>query len=150
VRTVKVLGGSGIEMRGPGYDICLLAGLGCLDWNWDAVGRVGQECPTHTVRDRGQFQRRTEIGGQAAGLFGGGLHPLIQSGADAAALVLVFDYYEAQEAASRRQTRAHGVDAGEHAVEGEGHVVVFGELEDSEHAAGAVGSVISVSNSRSG
>jgi hypothetical protein len=30
VRTVKVLGGSGIEMRGPGYDICLLAGLGFL------------------------------------------------------------------------------------------------------------------------
>jgi hypothetical protein len=60
---------------------------------------------------------------------------LIQSGADAAALVSVFDYYEAQEAASGRETSAHGVDASEHAVESEGHVVVFGELEDCEHAA---------------
>jgi len=135
VRTVKVLGGSGIEMRGPRYDICMLAGLDCLGWSWDAVGRVGQECPTHTVRDGGQFQRRTEVGGQAGGLFGGGLHPLIQSGADAAALVSVFDDYEAQEAAPGRQAGAHGVDASKHAVEGEGHVVVFGELEDCEHAA---------------
>ena len=60
---------------------------------------------------------------------------MIEGGADAAALVSVFDYYEAQEAASGGQAGAHGIDAGEHAVEGEGHVVVFGELEDGEKAA---------------
>jgi hypothetical protein len=55
---------------------------------------------------------------------------LVQSTADGAALGLIFDYYEAEEAASGRQTGAHGIDAGEHAVKSEGHVVVFGELED--------------------
>jgi hypothetical protein len=63
------------------------------------------------------------------------LHPLIEGGADAAALVGVFDYHEAQEAASGSEAGAHGIDAGEHAVEGEGHVVVFGELENGQHAA---------------
>jgi hypothetical protein len=63
------------------------------------------------------------------------LHPLIQGGADAAALVAVCDYYEAEEAASGGEAGAHGIDAGEHAVEGERHVVVFGELDDGKHAA---------------
>jgi hypothetical protein len=60
---------------------------------------------------------------------------LIQGGADSAALSLVFDDYEAEEAASGGETGAHGIDLGEHAVEGEGHVVVFREAEDCEHAA---------------
>jgi hypothetical protein len=60
---------------------------------------------------------------------------LIQGGADAAALGLVLDYYEAEEAASGGEAGAHGVGTREHTVEGEGHVVVFGELEDGEHAA---------------
>jgi len=60
---------------------------------------------------------------------------LIQGGADVAALSLVFDYDEAEEAASGGEAGAHGVDAGEHAIESEGHVVVFGELEDGEQAA---------------
>jgi hypothetical protein len=55
---------------------------------------------------------------------------LIQGGADAAALGLVFDDNEAEEAASGGEAGAHGIDLGEHAVEGEGHVVVFGKLED--------------------
>jgi hypothetical protein len=71
-----------------------------------------------------------EVGWEAVGLLGRVQQPLVQSRADAATLVSVFDYYEAEAAASGRQTRAHGVDAGEHAVESEGHVVVFGELED--------------------
>jgi hypothetical protein len=58
---------------------------------------------------------------------------LIQGGTDAAALVLVFDYYEAEEATAGGKAGAHGIDLGEHAVQGEGHVVVFGELEDGEH-----------------
>jgi hypothetical protein len=63
---------------------------------------------------------------------------LIEGGADGAALGFVFDYYEAEEAASGGQTVAHGVDTGEHAVEGESHVVVFGELEDGQHAFGSL------------
>jgi hypothetical protein len=75
---------------------------------------------------------------------------LVESGADAAALSLVFDDDEAEEAFSGREASAHGIDAGEHAVEGEGHVVVFGELEDGEHAADDISRMASVSNSRSG
>jgi hypothetical protein len=63
------------------------------------------------------------------------LHPLIESGADAAELIAVFDYYETEEAASGGQASAERFDAGEHAVEGESHVVIFGELEDREHTA---------------
>ena len=48
---------------------------------------------------------------------------------------MVFDYDEAQEAASGGEAGAHGIDAGEHAIESEGHVVVLGELEDGQHAA---------------
>ena len=59
---------------------------------------------------------------------------MIEGAANVAALVLVFDDDEAQEATSRGKAGAHGIDAGEHAVEGEGHVVVLGELEDGEHA----------------
>jgi hypothetical protein len=76
-----------------------------------------------------------EFGGQASRFFGRGEHPLIEGGADAAALGLVFDYDEANEAASGGEAVAHGIDAGQHAIEGEGHVIVFGELEDREHAA---------------
>jgi hypothetical protein len=75
------------------------------------------------------------------------LHPLIQGVADAAALVSVFDYYEAQEAASGGEAGAHRIDAGEHAVESEGHVVVFGELKDGQHVADDISRVGSVSNS---
>jgi hypothetical protein len=64
------------------------------------------------------------------------LHPLIQRGADAAALVDVFDDYETEKAASGGEASAQGIYPGEHAVESEGHVVVFGEMEDGEHAAG--------------
>lgn len=63
------------------------------------------------------------------------MYPLVEGVADVAALGLVFDDYEAEEAPSGSQARAHGIGAGEHAVEGEGHVVVFGELQDGEHAA---------------
>jgi len=117
-----------------------------LDRVWDAVDSGGRGRPPYT----GQFQRRREVGGQAARLFGGGEHPLVEGIADAAALVLVFDDYEAQEAESGGEASAHGIDTGEHAVESEGHVVVFGELEDGEHAAETVSRVGPVSNSRSG
>jgi hypothetical protein len=63
---------------------------------------------------------------------------VVEGGADTAALGLVFDHDEAEETESGRETVAHGIDAGEHAVEGEGHVVVLGELEDGEHAADGV------------
>ena len=59
---------------------------------------------------------------------------MIEGAADAAALVLVFDDDEAQETFTGGKAGAHGVDESEHAVEGEGHVVVFGESEDGEHA----------------
>jgi len=68
------------------------------------------------------------------------VHPLIQGIANVAALDLVFYDHKAQETASGSQARAHGIGAGEHAVEGEGHVVVFGELEDGQHAFGFAGS----------
>jgi len=80
-----------------------------------------------------------EGGGDAGGSFGGGEHPLIQGAADAAALVLIFDDDEAKEAAAGGKAGAHRIDAGEHAVEGEGPwFVIFGELEDGEHAATGV------------
>jgi hypothetical protein len=60
---------------------------------------------------------------------------LIQGAANAAALVLVFDDDETQETFSRSKASAHGIDEGEHAIEREGHVVVFRELEDGKHAA---------------
>jgi len=59
---------------------------------------------------------------------------LIEGGADAAALGLIFDDNEAQEAAAGGEALAHWIDAGKHPVEDEGHVVVFGELEDGQHA----------------
>ena len=130
MRTVKVFVGSGIEMGGRICDISCWAGLSCLGWSWDAFGRRGRGRPSHI-----QFERGLEVGGYATGFFGGGEHPLIQRGADAAALGLVFDDYEAQEAESRGEAGSHGIDARKHAVEGEGHVIVFGELEDGEHAA---------------
>ena len=61
---------------------------------------------------------------------------MIESGADAAALGLVFDHDEAEKAFSGGEAIAHGIDAGEHAIESESHVIVFGKLEDGEHAAG--------------
>jgi hypothetical protein len=84
----------------------------------------------HTVRDRSELQRRLEVRRQAGGLFGGIEYPVVEGGADAAALGLVFDDDEAEEAAAGCEASAHGVDTGEHAVQSEGHVVVFGELED--------------------
>jgi hypothetical protein len=80
-----------------------------------------------------------EVSTQASGFLGGSCHPLIEGGADAAALGLIFDDDEAEEAFPGGQTFAHGINAGEHAVEGEGHIIVFGELEDGEHAAGLGG-----------
>ena len=41
----------------------------------------------------------------------------------------------ANEIASRLEAGAHGICQREHAVEGEGHVVVFEEFGDGEHAA---------------
>ena len=74
------------------------------------------------------------MGADAGGFFGGGDHPLIEGGADAAALGLVFDDDEADEVAAGGEARAHEIVAREHAVEDEGHVVVFEELVDGEHA----------------
>src|SRR5208337_1421791 len=137
VRTVEILVGSGIEMRERTH-IRSSRRLCCRGRNWDDVGNGGQECPPHTGCAkrlfRGTyFQRRREAGGDAARFFGGREHPLIEGAADAAALVLVGDDDEAEEAASRGKARAHGIDAGKHAVEREGHVIVFGELKDGEH-----------------
>jgi len=75
---------------------------------------------------------------------------LVQGAADAATLGLVFDDYEAEEAAACGEASAHRIGLSEHAVEDEGHVVVFGELEDSQHAADGLSSVISVGNSPGG
>jgi hypothetical protein len=61
---------------------------------------------------------------------------LIQGAANASALILIFDYDEAEEAFAGSKAGAHGIDASEHAIKGEGHVVVFGELEDGEHTPG--------------
>jgi len=83
----------------------------------------------------GRFQRRAEAE-EARGFSRRGEHPLIESTADAAALDTVFEDDEAHEAACGSEASAHGMDAGEHAIEGKGHVVVFGKLEDGEHAAG--------------
>ena len=89
---------------------------------------------------RGQLQRSGEVGADAGGFFGGGDHPLIEGVADGAALGLVFDDDEANEVAARDQAGAHGILAREHAVEDEGHVVIFEELGYGEHAAGSGGS----------
>ena len=86
----------------------------------------------------GQFQRSGEVGADAGGFFCGGNHPLIEGAADAAALGLVFDDDEADEVATGGQAGGHGILAREHAVEDEGHVVVFEELGDGEHAAGGM------------
>jgi methionine synthase I (cobalamin-dependent) len=75
---------------------------------------------------------------------------LVEGGTDAAALGLVFDNDEAKEALAGSKAVSHGVDSGEHAVESEGHVIVFGELEDGEHATDAITPLVAVSNSRSG
>ena len=88
---------------------------------------------------RGQFQGAGEVLPDSRGFFGGGEHPLIQCVADAVALSLVFDDDEADEIAPGEQAKAHGIFAREHAVEDEGHVVVFEELGDREHAFAAVG-----------
>ena len=69
------------------------------------------------------------------GFFGGRGHPLIEGAADGAALGLVFDDDEAYEVAAGRKAGGHGILAREHAVEDEGHVVIFEELGDGEHAA---------------
>ena len=102
-----------------------------------APGGGGRGRPRRRSR---HFQGRGKIRGKAAGFFGGVEHPLIERGADAAALGLVFDDDEAQEAASGGQTGAERIDAGEHPIEGEGHVVVLGKLQDGKHASsGQVG-----------
>ena len=89
---------------------------------------------THSVAYGRQFHRGRESSRNANGFFGGGEHPLIKGTANAAALVLVFDDDEAEKAIPGGKACAHGIDAGEHAVESEGHVVIFGELEHGEHA----------------
>ncbi len=76
-------------------------------------------------------------------------HPLIEGAADAAALGLVFDDDEADEVAAGGQAGGHGILAREHAVEDEGHVVVFEELGDGEHAAGGCGFRLSAFGFRS-
>ena len=132
MRTVKIFVGSGIQIRSGGCKIGFRACFSSVGWSSSRVGIVGQECPTHTSRAWAicEFQRGLEVDAEARGFFGGRMHPLVEGVADVATLGLVFYDYEAEEAASGSQTRAHGIGAGEHAIEGEGHVVVFGELED--------------------
>ena len=115
--------------------------LCCRGQNWKNVGVGGQQCPPRAGFAKrlfcgANFERRREVSGDTASFFGGGEHPLIEGAANAAALVLIRDDHEAEEAAPGGQACAHGIDAGEHAVEGEGHVLVFGELDDGEHALG--------------
>src|ERR1700722_4093755 len=135
LRTVEILGGSGSQGRGEPDRIWFRGLLRSLGRFWNAAGGFGQECPTHTGRDRGHFQRRLKICRKAGGFFGRVHNPLVEGGADAAALGLVIDNHEAKPALARDEAVSHGVDAGEHAVESEGHVIVFGELDDGEHAA---------------
>lgn len=131
---MEIFVGSGIEARRGLLRIWSGDGLRSVVCFRDAAGRVGHECPIHTIRHRGEFQRRRKSSGDSRGFFGGGEHPLIEGATDAAALILVFDNDEAEETFAGGKAGAHGIDAGEHAVEGEGHVVVFGELEDGEEA----------------
>ena len=84
----------------------------------------------------GQLQGGGEVGADAGRFFGGGDDPLIEGGADAAALGLIVDLDEAHEIASGGQAARHGILVRQHAVEDEGHVVVFEELGDGQHAGG--------------
>ena len=70
----------------------------------------------------------------SGGFFAGGDHPLIQRTGDAAPLGCVFDHHEAHETAPGRQPRPHGILQREHAVEHEGHILIFAELDHGEHA----------------
>src|SRR5580658_2657610 len=101
-------------------------------------GLLGLVGAGDVFRRGGEFQGTREGRADAGGFFGGGGQPLIQGGADAAALGRVFDDDEADEIAAGGEARAHQVVAREHAVENEGHVVVFEELGYGEHAAGRV------------
>src|SRR5579871_3235030 len=82
-----------------------------------------------------QFQRRGEVRADAGYFFRGRGDPLIQGGANAAALRLLLDHDEAHEVSSGTEPDAHGMVLREHAVEDERHVVIFEELGDGEHAA---------------
>src|SRR5271169_365123 len=86
-----------------------------------------------------QFQGTGEVGADAGHFLGGGDHPLIEGAADGATLGLVFNDHETDEVAARDEAGAHGILARQHAVENEGHVVVFEELSYGEHAAGSEG-----------
>jgi hypothetical protein len=75
---------------------------------------------------------------------------LIEGAANVAALILLLDDHEAEEATSGAKACAHGIDAGEHAVEDESHVVVFGELKDGEHAAAAASRALLIRTAEGG
>jgi len=75
------------------------------------------------------------VGSDAGGVITGGNQPLVEGATNAAALGFVLNHDEADEDSTGSQPGAHGVLAGKHAIEDEGHVVVFAELEDSQHAA---------------
>ena len=138
MRTVKISVGSGINEwgRGPGDSAREMGFYGQRDrLPRRRYGVGGKECPPHTVSDGSELQRGGKVGGDAGGFFGGGEHPLIEGRANTGALSLILDDDEAQEAVTGGEACAHGVGTGEHAVQGEGHVVIFGELEDGEHAA---------------
>jgi hypothetical protein len=68
------------------------------------------------------------VGTDAGGFFGGIGHPVVEGDADAAALVWIVDYYEANEVAPGEEAGAQGIFAAKHVVQDEGHVVVFEEL----------------------
>ena len=112
-------------------------------------GRLRVICGWNVFGCGSQFQGGSEVGADAGGFFGGGDHPLIEGVAYGAALGLVFDDDEADEVAAESQAVVHGIAALEHAVEDEGHVVVFEELGDGEHAAGVLTSVVSVNHRKS-
>src|SRR5215471_5642650 len=69
----------------------------------------------------------------AGGLFSRRDQPLIEGIADTEALGFLFNDDITEKAASGKQARLHGVLAREHAVENEGHVVVFPELQNGKH-----------------
>jgi hypothetical protein len=56
------------------------------------------------------------VGAYSRGFFSRGNDPLIQGAADAAALDLIVNLNEANEVASRRQARLHGIRVRQHAV----------------------------------
>src|SRR5215469_5501422 len=90
---------------------------------------------SYDVFGRGsQLERSGKMPADAGVFLRGRMHPLVESGEHAAPLRIVFDDHEAEEVASRFQTRAHGIVAREHPVEDESHVVGFEKLGDGQGA----------------